>query len=51
MKRQREGSSSEDDIPLAELSKRLKLRATREKELDAIRLLNKGKLKTTKQLQ
>ena len=36
LKRQREGSSSEEDIPLAELSKRLKLRQAREQEVGLI---------------
>ena len=35
LKRERDGSSSEDDIPLAELSKRLKFRAERQRELQS----------------
>ena len=43
LKRQRDGSSSEDDIPLAELSKRLRTRSTRQAEIEAIkRLRNKN---------
>ena len=34
LKRQREGSSSEDDIPLAELSRRLKRRNTNQEEVE-----------------
>ena len=39
LKRQREGTSSEDDIPLSELRKRLKIRRTRQKEVDALRYM------------
>ena len=35
MKRQRDGSSSEDDIPLAELSRRIKRRNERQEEMNA----------------
>ena len=41
LKRERERSSSEEDIPLAELSKRLKLRNDRQREIDTIKSLNK----------
>ena len=37
LKRQREGSSSEDDIPLAELSRRLKMRKSNEDEICMVR--------------
>ena len=40
LKRQRAGSTSEEDIPLAELSKRLKLRNARQKEIESIKKSN-----------
>ena len=39
LKRQREGTSSEDDIPLSELRKRLKIKRTRQKEVDTLKYM------------
>ncbi len=38
LKRQREGSSDEEDIPLAELSRRLNMRKAHQRDLCAVRL-------------
>ena len=50
LKRERSGTSSEDDIPLAELRKRIKIRRAREREIAALkRIRNQSFTKKTEE--